>query len=90
MADILDRVLERLQALAPDVPRPALTALEAQLRAELGGCEAGYIAKRQTLQRQHALGQALAQGQTPAQAFATAGVARRTGFRLMARPLQRR
>lgn len=90
MADILDRMLQRLQALAPEVQEPRLTALEAQLRAELGGCEAGYIAKRPALQRQHALGQALQAGLAPADAFAATGIARSTGFRLIGRPLRRR
>lgn len=89
MADILDKLIDNLRHHMPELPHERLQFAEAMVRAELGGCEGGYIAKRPAFQRQVALGAALQTGGTLGQAFAAAGVSERHGFRLLARPLRR-
>lgn len=89
MADILDRILHTLAQVAPDIPADAITATEARIRFEFGGCDGGYIAKRPALQRAVVIGQQLRQGANLAQAVQAAGVKRRQGFNLLAKPVRR-
>lgn len=90
MADILDRILNTLSQVAPDISADALTATEARLRFEFGGCDGGYIAKRPALQRSTVIGQQLRQGASLEQAVQAAGIKRRQGFNLLAKPVLRR
>lgn len=90
MADILDKLISNLRQQIPELPAERLQFAEAMVRAEMGGCEGGYIAKRPALQRQVAMGQALRTGGSVSQAFAAAGVSERHGYRLLSRPLRRR
>lgn len=85
MSDIVDDFLTRLQRHLPDQARELAPKLEAELRLAWGGTERLYIRKRvaanQPQARTAALGQALAAGQPLHDAFASAGLSRRSGFR---------
>lgn len=98
MADILDDVFTRLQALAV-IPDTARQQVEQQLRADWGGTSP-YIrrhvrdargrpsASRPDLapeQRQQVLEQQLRGGVPLPQAFAAAGLPRSSGFRFLKR-----
>lgn len=87
MPDIVDDVLQRLRALAPDIPAQITQQLEAQTRQAWGGTEP-YVAKRPALQRSLALGDALRSGKPLGQAFDEAGVKRRFGYSLLSRRLR--
>lgn len=84
MADIVDDVLQRLRALAPDIPAQITQQLEAQTRQAWGGTEP-YVAKRPALQRSLVLGEGLRAGKPLAQVFDEAGIKRRFGYTLMGR-----
>lgn len=80
--DFLSRLLTHLPAAQSLAPR-----LEAELRAHWGGSRIDYVRKRPAAQqRTQALGLALQQGQPLAQAFASVGLPRRSGFRHLKRP----
>lgn len=89
MADILDRLLQALAQAAPGIAPDAIMRVEAELRREFGGVEAGYVAKRIPLQRAAALGMQLQAGATLQQAIAAAGCTKSTGYRTLARPIKR-
>lgn len=83
MADIVDDFLQRLAAHIPDAPLEVRVKIESSLRQAWGGTEP-YVGKRLSrstrttlvahgLQRQRPLGEV----------FATAGVSRRTGYRIL-------
>jgi hypothetical protein len=83
MADIVDDFLTRLQQHIPDAPPELRVKIETSLRQTWGGTEP-YVGKRLSrvtrtflvasgLQRQRPLGEV----------FATAGIARRTGYRIL-------
>ena len=87
MADVLDRVLKLVAAELPEVRADRLLQVEVSLRAELGGTEAGYIAKRPTLMRISRMGHALQHGLPLGDAIQAAGVRRRQGYNILKRPL---
>lgn len=89
MADALDRVLELMQALVPELTPERRQAAEVHLRGQLGGCEFGYVAKRPTLQRGVRMGQALQQGAAIGQVVMAEKCHRATAYRVLARPLKR-
>ncbi len=84
MPDIVDDVLQRLRALAPDIPPQITQQLEAQTRQAWGGTEP-YVAKRPALQRSLALGDGLRAGKSLSQVFDEAGVKRSFGYTLLSR-----
>lgn len=88
MADIVDDFLARLRHHLPETPPDRLRALEVEVREHWGGSDRLYVAKRPALVKQHRLALALQQGlPNLQQAFARAGVSRRTGYRwIAARP----
>lgn len=90
MADLLDRILQRVGELAPVVPGDVLTRLEFDLRAELGGCNGGYIASRSSWRRSVQIGQSLQAGRPLAEAISAAGIQRRQGYNILNRPLTKR
>lgn len=78
--DVIDTILEHLRQGAC----PEQAAL--RTRQEWGGCELGYLRKQHApQQRTQALAMALQQGQPLSQAFVTAGLPRRSGFRHLTR-----
>ncbi len=85
-ADLIDDFLHRLQAHLPEA-RQVAPQLEADLRATWGGTERHYLRKRPAAQqRTQQLATALQQGQPLREAFATAGLSPRSGFRHLAKP----
>lgn len=78
--DVIDDFLTRLAHHLPSAQDLA-PKLEAELRQAWGGTEP-YIRHRPAAQRRtQALAQALRQGQPLQEAFVTAGLPRRSGFR---------
>ena len=90
MADILDRIVGRIGALVPDTPRDVLTRVEAELRAEFGGCDGGYIARRPAFLRGVQIANALQAGASVAEVLQRGIAPASSSYRIMARPLQRR
>lgn len=86
MADIVDDFLARLKLHIPDATADRLVALEVEFRQQWGGCDRLYVAKRPGLLKQTRLGSALARGDNIETAFASAGVSRRHGYRILAKP----
>ena len=88
MADIVDDFLTRLQRHVPDLPIEKKLTLEREIRFELGGTRAGDIAKGigglGKISRMSLVANGLRQQKPLKEIFATAGVSRRTGFRLLA------
>jgi leucine-zipper of insertion element IS481 len=83
MADIVDDFLTRLQQHVPNVPMEQLVKLESGLRQTHGGTEP-YVGKRLSLTTRTFLVARGLQRQRPlAEVFAQAGVARRTGYRIL-------
>lgn len=89
MADILDRILGRVSELAPDLRPDVLAQVNVELRAEMGGCNGGYIAKRPADRRAWVIGQHLQAGAPLADCFAAAGIQRRQGHNILQRPLRK-
>ena len=89
MADLLDRILQRVGELAPVVPGDVLTRVEFDLRAELGGCDGGYIASRSSWRRSVQMGQNLQAGSSVSQVVKSAGCHRATAYRILAKPIKR-
>lgn len=89
MADIVDRILGRVSELAPDLRRDVLAQVDIELRAELGGCNGGYIAKRPAEQRAWVIGQSLQAGAPLGECFAAAGTTRRHGYKILQRQLRK-
>lgn len=86
-ADLIDDFLHRLRAHLPEAGGAVAPLLERELRASWGGTERHYIRKHPAReQRTQQLASALQQGQPLRQAFATAGLSPRSGFRHLARP----
>jgi hypothetical protein len=90
MADLLDRILQRVSTLAPDVPGDVLTRVEVDLRAELGGTDGGYIARRPALRHAETLGLKLRTGVPLDEAIKACGIKRRQGYNILSRPLTKR
>lgn len=87
--DIVDDFIARLAAHAPAVAGELAPKLERELRAHWGGTERTYIRKfEHTARKTLRLGRALQSGQTLAEAFATAGMSRTTGFRHLSKPFK--
>jgi len=88
-SDLVDDFLRRLCTRMPQAAEHA-PQLEAELRQHWGGTERHYIRKRPASQqpaaRTQQLGQALQQGMSLQQAFATAGLGRRSGFYYLKKP----
>ena len=84
MPDIVDDVLQRLRALAPDIPAQITQQLEAQTR-EAWGATRPYVAKRPALQRSVVLGDGLRAGKSLTEVFDQAGIKRSFGYELLAR-----
>lgn len=82
--DLIDDFRTRLLAVMPEAG-PALAQVIPQVRHQWGGTEP-YIRKRDPQQQTAALAGALRQGQPLREAFATAGLSRRTGFRYLNKP----
>lgn len=84
MADIVDDFLTRLVQHVPGVPHEARVQLESGLRQAWGGTEP-YVGKRMSrITRTTLVAQGLRQARPLGEVFATAGVARRTGYRILA------
>lgn len=79
MADIVDDFMQRLRAIAPDLPTQAARQLEAQTRQVWGGTEP-YVAKRPALQRSVIIGEGLRAQKSLKQVFEEAGVKRAQGY----------
>lgn len=88
MADLLDRILQRVGELAPVVAGDVLTRVEMALRAELGGSDGGYIASRSSWRRSVLIGQKLQAGASISQVVRDAGCHRATTYRILARPIK--
>ncbi|MFN4114959.1 MAG: hypothetical protein ACK4F7_00475 [Inhella sp.] len=86
--DVIDDFLQRLAAHLP-AAQPLAPQLEAELRQHWGGTEPYIRHRPAAARRTQALGQALQQGQPLQQAFVTAGLPRRSGFRHLAKPVRR-
>lgn len=83
MADIVDDFLTRLQQLVPNLPPDAPVQLEKTLRQQWGGTEP-YVGKRLSrVTRTTLVSAGLRQSKTLKEVFAQAGVARRTGYRIL-------
>lgn len=83
MADIVDDFLSRLQQLVPNLPPDAPVQLEKTLRQQWGGTEP-YVGKRLSrVTRTTIVAAGLRQSKTLKEVFAQAGVARRTGYRIL-------
>lgn len=83
MADIVDDFLSRLQQLVPNLPPDAPVQLEKTLRQQWGGTEP-YVGKRLSrVTRATLVAAGLRQSKTLKEVFAQAGVARRTGYRIL-------
>ncbi len=83
MADIVDDFLSRLQQLVPNLPPDAPIQLEKTLRQQWGGTEP-YVGKRLSrVTRTAIVASGLRQSKTLKEVFAQAGVARRTGYRIL-------
>jgi hypothetical protein len=82
--DILDDLRQRILAVMPEAG-PALAQVIPQARHQWGGTEP-YVKKRDNLAQAAKLAGALRQGQPLREAFATAGLTRRTGFRYLNKP----
>lgn len=89
MADFLDRVLGTLAQSLPEISADRLRAAEVQIRQIDGGTDAGYIAKRPAERRAWVIGQGLQAGSALGDCFAAAGVKRRQGHYILARPLRK-
>ena len=85
MADLLDDFLQRLRALAPELPERTALQLELQARQIWGGTDGNYIAKRPTMQRAAKIGEGLRAQKPMAQVFSDAGIGRSQGYRLLRR-----
>lgn len=86
MADIVDDFLRRMRALCPEVGAGKLQRLELDVRAHWGGADSLYVAKRLGQAKQSRLGEELAKGASIERAFEAAGVSRRQGYRILAKP----
>jgi hypothetical protein len=83
MADIVDDFLQRLAAHIPNTPPEVCAQLEGQLRQTWGGTEP-YVGKRLSrVTRTTLLAHGLRQQKPLREVFAMAGVARRTGYRIL-------
>jgi hypothetical protein len=87
MADFLDRVLQQLAQQLPELTPERRLQAELHIRQVEGGIDAGYIAKRPTLQRISRMGHALQHGAALGEAIQAAGVKRRQGYNILRRPL---
>jgi len=85
MADLLDRILQRVGDLA-HVPAEVRDRVEVELRQELGGTDGGYIAKRPALRHAVTMGAQLQAGQSIPQAIQACGLKRRQGYKILGRP----
>jgi truncated hemoglobin YjbI len=84
MADIVDDFLTRLVQHVPSVPHEARVQLESGLRQAWGGTEP-YVGKRMSrITRTTLVAQGLRQARPLGEVFATAGVSRRSGYRILA------
>lgn len=86
--DLIDDFRTRLLAVMPEAA-PALAQVIPQVRHTWGGTEP-YIRKRDPGQQVASLAGALRQGVPLREAFATAGLSRATGYRMLARPAKPR
>lgn len=83
MADIVDDFLTRLQQHIPDTPPEVRYQLESTLRQSWGGTEP-YVGKRiSRTTRVSLVAHGLRHAKPLAEVFAQAGVARRTGYRIL-------
>lgn len=84
MADIVDDFLTRLQQHIPDASPEIRYQLETGLRQVWGGTEP-YVGKRiSRVTRTYLVAHGLQRQRPLGEVFAQAGVARRTGFRILA------
>ena len=88
MADLLDRILQRVGDLA-QVPIDVRQRVEVEIRQELGGTDGGYIAKRPALRQAVAMGAQLQAGVPLGQAMRNAGCSRSTGYRILGKSARR-
>lgn len=87
MADVLDRLLQMVVAEVPELQGERRDRVEVNMRAELGGTEAGYIRKDPTRMRIARMSHALQHGLPLGEAIQAAGVRRRQGYNILRRPL---
>lgn len=81
----VDRIVELVQAAAPELPPERLTAIALLIHRDMAGTRP-YIPKAPVLGKASRLGEQLAAGVPLAQAFANAQISRATGFRILNRP----
>ena len=84
MPDIVDDVLQRLRALAPDIPPQVTQQLEVQSREVWGGSRC-YVALRPTVHRTAKMAEALRAQRPLREVFAEAGIGKAYGYRLLQR-----
>lgn len=83
MADIVDDFLTRLAHAVPGLPTDTHHQLEKTMRQAWGGTEP-YVGKRLSIStRTRLVASGLQKSRTLAECFAQAGVARRTGYRIL-------
>lgn len=83
MADIVDDFLTRLQQHIPNLPEHVPLQIERDMRASWGGNKP-YVAKQVSrVTRTQIIASGLRQGKPLRDCFAQAGVARRTGYRIL-------
>ena len=83
MADIVDDFLTRLQQHIPNLPEHVPLQIERDIRANWGGNKP-YVAKQVSrITRTKLVANGLRQGMPLGECFAQAGVARRTGYRIL-------
>jgi exonuclease VII large subunit len=85
--DLIDDFIARLHTHAPAVAAELAPRLERELRQQWGGTERHYLRKfEHTARKTTRLAQQLQAGTTLDEAFANAGLSRRSGFRHLAKP----
>jgi hypothetical protein len=83
MADIVDDFLQRLQQHIPDVAPDVRLQIESSIRHTWGGTEP-YVGKRiSRITRTSLIAHGLQRQRPLSEVFAQAGVARRTGYRIL-------
>jgi len=85
MADLLDRVLQRVAAEVPELSGDRLLRIQVDVRNDLAG-SIGQIGSRPALRHELALSQQLSAGVAISQAFKAAGISRSTGYRILSKP----
>lgn len=83
--DSVDHLMRELRRLEPQLKPDVARVLELGLRQTFGGSRLGYVRKDPSAGKACLLAVGLAAGESLREAFAHAGVGRRTGYRLLTR-----